>query len=88
MAQETAQYLDGIVATTNEAVTSIQLISDAAQEQAAAITQISTGVDQISGVIQTNAATAEESAAASKTLSDEAQLLKDLLSRFRLKSEG
>lgn len=88
VAQETAQYLDGIVATTNEAVTSIQLISDAAQEQAAAITQISTGVDQISGVIQTNAATAEESAAASKTLSDEAQLLKDLLSRFRLKSEG
>lgn len=88
VARETAQYLDGIVETTNQTVTSIQMISDAAQEQAAAIAQISTGVDQISGVIQTNAATAEESAAASKTLSDEAQLLKDLLSQFRLKREG
>ena len=43
------------------------------------------GIDQISSVVQTNSATSEESAAASKELSTQAQVLKDLVNRFELK---
>jgi methyl-accepting chemotaxis protein len=40
------------------------------------------GVEQISAVIQTNSATAEESAAASEELSSQSQLLTKLVSIF------
>lgn len=87
IADETAKYLDNIVASTNQTVENIQKIADAANDQATAIGQITIGVEQISSVIQTNAATAEESAAASGSLSDEAQTLKNLISKFRLASD-
>ncbi len=45
------------------------------------------GVDQISGVVQTNSATAEESAAASEELSGQAEMLKDLVAEFKLREE-
>ena len=41
----------------------------------------------ISGVIQTNSATAEESAAASEELSSQAQMLKDLVEKFHLPND-
>ena len=43
------------------------------------------GIDQISSVVQSNTATAEESAAASEELSGQANILNDLVSRFQLK---
>ena len=52
------------------------------------IDQVTTGVDQISSVVQTNSATAEESAAASEQLSGQAQIMKDLVSRFSLIDQG
>jgi len=42
-------------------------------------------MDQISSVVQSNTATAEESAAASEELSGQAQILNDLMSKFILK---
>ena len=42
------------------------------------------GIDQISSVVQTNSATAQESAAASEELSAEAVGLKQLVDRFTL----
>ena len=46
------------------------------------------GIDQISSVVQTNSATAEESAAASEELSGQAQLLKNLVGQFKLQNRG
>ncbi|WP_303868540.1 hypothetical protein [Acetobacterium wieringae] len=43
------------------------------------------GVDQVSQVVQGNTATAEQSAAASEELSGQSQLLKEMISRFKLK---
>ncbi len=60
-------------------------IADASEEQSVAATQINIGVDQISAVVQTNSATAEQSAAASEELSGQANMLKDLMSRFSLR---
>ena len=63
-------------------------ISEASNTQSAAISQITVGIDQISSVIQTNSATAQQSAAASEELSSQAQLMKQQVSKFRLKSGG
>ena len=46
------------------------------------------GVEQISLVVQTNSATAEESAAASEELSSQAHMLKQLIGKFNLKDEN
>ncbi len=59
-------------------------IARASREQADAITQITVGIDQISSVVQTNSATSEESAAASEELSSQAQIMKDLVRKFKL----
>lgn len=66
----------------------INQISLASVSQANAITQVTMGIDQISSVVQTNSATAQESAATSEELSSQAQILRELTGRFRLKSEA
>lgn len=55
----------------------------ASKKQAAATEMVSSGIDQISDVVQTNSATAEESAAASEELYGQSQLLKNRVSRFK-----
>jgi Methyl-accepting chemotaxis protein (MCP) signaling domain. len=65
----------------------VDKISTAAVSQAEAISQVTMGMDQISSVVQTNSATAQQSAAASEELSSQSQLLKSLVSRFKLRSK-
>ena len=48
------------------------------------VNKVTEGIDQISNVVQTNSATAEESAAASEQLSAEANGLKQLVDQFTL----
>lgn len=87
IADETAKSLQEVVEKTNHVVENIQKITEAADEQADSITQVTTGIDQISSVVQTNSATAEESAAASEELSGQAQVLKNLISVFKLRED-
>lgn len=61
-------------------------INTASKDAADSITQITIGVDQISAVVQTNSATAEESAAASEELSGQANMLKELMAAFRFEN--
>lgn len=86
IANDTAQSLKRVVEGTQTVSETVDKITDAANEQATSIAQVTQGVDQISSVVQTNSATAEESAAASEELSGQAQLLKGLVSRFKLKN--
>ncbi|MGN1417667.1 MAG: methyl-accepting chemotaxis protein [Oscillospiraceae bacterium] len=60
-------------------------IADASAAQIGMIDQISVGIDQISSVVQSNTATSEQSAAASEELSGQADSLKSLIGRFKLK---
>ncbi|MCR4780657.1 MAG: methyl-accepting chemotaxis protein [Ruminiclostridium sp.] len=60
-------------------------IASASAEQTESIRQITTGVEQISQVIQTNSATAEETAASCEELSGQSKLLKDQVARFNLR---
>ena len=62
----------------------IQKIMIASNEQALSIGQINQGLFQVSSVVQTNAATAEESSAASEELDSQAQILKQEIEKFKL----
>ena len=62
-------------------------ISEASKEAADSVAQVTVGIDQISNVVQTNSATAEQSAAASEELSGQAQMLDSLVSGFILRAE-
>ena len=88
IADETAMSLNEVVTGVQDVTGTINEISSASEAQARSISQVTQGIDQISSVIQTNSATAEESAAASEELSGQAQILKNLVSQFRLKSSG
>ncbi|MEA5010181.1 MAG: methyl-accepting chemotaxis protein [Angelakisella sp.] len=88
IAGRTAAALVEDAIVTGEAVELIEKIAKASVEQATSIAYVSQGVEQISAVVQTNAATAEESAAASEELSSQSDLLKDLISKFKLKDVG
>lgn len=85
IANETAEYLGGVVQQIEDIVGTIDSISRVSGEQADSITKVTAGVDQISKVVQTNSATAEESAAASEELSAQAAAMKTLVSGFKLR---
>ncbi len=85
IAQETAEALNLIVEDVEKTTEIVANIATASNEQATGISQVNRGIDQVSQVIQTNSATAEEGAAASEELSSQAQMLKDMVSRFKLK---
>lgn len=84
IAENTANCLDGSANITREAVMLIEKIATASDQQAQVAAEVNFGVDQISAVVQTNSATAEESAAASEELSSQAQMLKELIGKFKL----
>lgn len=85
IANDTAKSLVEIVDGVAKAAALVGDIANASNEQASAISQINRGIEQVSKVVQTNSATAEESAAASEELSSQAELLKNMISKFKLK---
>ena len=85
-AQDTSQSMLAVVAQADEMGELIDGIADYTQQQSANTQEITAGIEQISNVVQTNVATAENSAA-SEQLSGQAAMLKELVARFRLKAE-
>ena len=81
---ETEQALNEAITRAEKVTTAVVMISQQTNEQMRDVAQVSNGIDQISSVVQTNSATAEESAAASEELSGQANLLKELVGRFTL----
>ena len=86
IAKLTSDALNRIVEGVAKAAAIVAEIAKASNEQASAISQIDQGVDQISQVTQNNSATAEESAAASEELSGQAELLKDMVYKFKIRN--
>lgn len=84
IAERTAETLTQVVDNTQSVLKTVEKIASAAGEQASTITMITQGMEQISDIVQTNSATAEESAAASEELSSQAEMLKNLVTQFKL----
>ncbi|WP_378955265.1 methyl-accepting chemotaxis protein [Pelosinus sp. sgz500959] len=87
-ANGTAKALEEIVSGVTIAASLVGDIAEASNEQATAIAQINKGIEQVAQVVQTNSATAEQSAAASEELSGQADMLKEMISKFNLQKDS
>ena len=87
VASETERSLKEVVEGTRQSCDIIQEIADASNEQADSIAQINIGVEQVSSVVQSNSATAEHSASATEELLKHAEVLKNIINQFHLKSD-
>lgn len=81
----TASVLTTIVGGASQSAVMIGGIAESSEKQSEALKQLLEGLDQISSVVQTNAATAEQSAASSQELSGQAEMLKASVHRFQLR---
>lgn len=88
IADDTAKSLESVVEGIKDVASTVGRISEASKVQANSVAQVTMGIDQISSVVQTNSATAEESAAASEELSSQAQTLKGLVQQFQLRHDS
>jgi methyl-accepting chemotaxis protein len=88
IANQTAEALNEIVDGIAKVANLVGDIALASNEQATGITQINQGIMQVSTVVQNNSATSEESAAASEELASQAGLLKEQVSRYKLKNNN
>ena len=85
IADDTAESLMVILSDIERVAGLVEEIARASNDQATEISQITLGIEQVSSVVQTNSATAEESAAGSQELSSQAQILKDMVGHFEIK---
>ena len=86
-AKDAADSVRSVAAQAEEMNGLINGIADYTKQQAVNAGEITHGIEQISTVVHSNVATAEASAAASEELSGQASLLRELVSRFRLKNQ-
>ncbi|MGA0544143.1 methyl-accepting chemotaxis protein [Brevundimonas sp. VNH65] len=84
---QTGEALQRIVGRVAEIDGLVSEIAASAQEQATGLQQVNTAVNQMDQVTQQNAAMVEQSTAASHSLSQEAQVLAQSVSRFRIGAE-
>jgi methyl-accepting chemotaxis protein len=84
MADETAKALLEIVSGVEKTVDLSGEIASASSTQSADIKRVGKGIEQLSQVVQTNSATAQEAAASSEELSSQADMLKEMVGRFKL----
>lgn len=87
IAEKTNQALETVISALDESAKLISQISAAANEEFEAITSINEGINQVSQVVQSNAATSQEEAAEAQRLSAEAGSLSKAVSSFTLKND-
>lgn len=80
-ADELGQMVDKVKGINNK----VNMIAKASEAQAESIKQLNTGVDRMSMVGESNAATSEESSALSQELNSQAEVLENLVKQFNLK---
>ena len=85
IAGRTADALEEIVTSVGKVTDLVAEIAAASNEQAEGIGQVNIGISQIDQVTQQNTANAEEGASAAEELSSQAEHLKEMMSRFRIK---
>lgn len=83
-ARENAEILADVREQANRARGLMESVEQASREQTIAMVNVSDGINEISYVVQSNAATAEESSASSEELSAQAALLRKEVDKFKI----
>ena len=84
-AKATSDTLKNIVDNVVNVANVLDRIYESTISQTEAISQINVGVNQITQIVQNNAATSEESAATSQELNSQSEMLKHMISFFKTK---
>ncbi len=84
MARHSQEIFNNIEIKIEETSKIMSDISQTALEQESGVDQVNTAVSKMDSITQQNAALVEESTAASKSLLDQANHLKELMSFFKL----
>jgi len=87
LVENAGSSMEGIVSQVRKVSDFITEISSTASEQATAVSQVTDAVGQLDQVTQQNAALVEEGAAAAESLKHQAELLTELVGKFRV-SDG
>jgi methyl-accepting chemotaxis protein len=88
LAEALSKAIGEISGAVGRSATLARTIAGATTDQAQGIRQIETVIGDLDGITQQNSAIAEQTAAASATLDDQASAVLDLLSRFSLGDAG
>ena len=84
IAGKTATQLEAVADNSKIITEDVTNIAVTLETQASEIQQINEGIEQINDVVQTNSATAEECAAASQEMSNEAENLREMIRKFKV----
>lgn len=84
IAAQTSSSLSKIVDGVNMSTNAINEIAESSLKQADEINMLGENINQVTVLIQQNSATAEESAASSQELTGQGNLLKEMVSKFKI----
>jgi methyl-accepting chemotaxis protein len=87
LAGQAGQTMQGIVDSIGRVTGIVNEIVASSREQASGIGQVNQAIVQMDGVTQQNAALVEESAAATRTMHEQAQALAELVAVFRVEAK-
>lgn len=84
IATQAAGALADIAESAQSAADLVESIAKESGQQASAIMQINTGIEHLSQAVQSNSASTEETAAAAEELTSQAQVMQQMVTRFKL----
>ncbi|MBR5508864.1 MAG: methyl-accepting chemotaxis protein [Lachnospiraceae bacterium] len=84
IADSTAHSLETVANEVGTVVTTMEQFAEEYIQQTSILSDVAEGIEQISIVVQSNSATAEESAAASQELATQARLMRELTEGFKV----
>lgn len=84
IAGQTATQLEDVAENSKAITGEVTNIAETLETQTVEIQQINQGIEQINDVVQSNAATSEECAAASQEMSSEAESLREMIRKFKV----
>lgn len=84
LTMKTAESLNELKEYTHEVKKIVDDIAESGSKQAEMVVEINGGIAGISNVVESNSATAQQSATASEELSKQARILKELIGRFKI----